>query len=224
MQWSFTASLLQPPWPEAVEPAPPPAQRAKLLSQRGAHEWEATSWEKFSANVCSMALKYSADLWAINEHLRHNSSLSRGRWPPVSCGSQSNKYRVLDYKPRVLPVGSLLPAPLSSSSSGSFSLVPFIHLSQCFWFKHMALLTKIPSPLHQQAERPRALRTSHHFWWESPTPSQNTQNLYTVPSHQEKKPIYLKICDHKTCFFQLYLKIGLGFKPPMRVRLGLGLV
>lgn len=146
MQWSFTASLLQPPWPESVEPAPPPAQRAKLLSQRGAHEWEATSWEKFSANVCSMALKYSADLWAINEHLRHNSSLNRGRWPPVSCGSQSNKYRVLDYKPRVLPVGSLLPAPLSSTSSGSFSLVPFIHLSQCFWFKHMALLTKKSSP------------------------------------------------------------------------------
>lgn len=134
---------------------------------------------------------FAADLWAINEHLRHNSSLSRGRWPPVSCGSQSNKYRVLDYKPRVLPVGSLLPAPLSSSSSGSFSLVPFIHLSQCFWFKHMALLTKIPSPLHQQAERPRALRTSHHFWWESPTPSQNTQNLYTVPSHQEKKNPYI---------------------------------
>lgn len=98
---------------------------------------------------------------------------------------------VLDYKPRVLPVGSLLPAPLSSSSSGSFSLVPCIHLSQCFWFKHMAVLTKIPSPLHQQAERPRALRTSRQKTQRKPNSFTKHPKLVHSAKPPRKNPPYI---------------------------------
>lgn len=84
------------------------------------------------------------------------------------------------------------------------------------------------NPHHQQAQWPRGLRTSlQTTQWKPNSPTKHPKSVFTLQRQttrkEKRKPYRLKICNHKTLFFQLYLKRGLGFKPLMRVRLGLRL-
>lgn len=109
-----------------------------------------------------------------------------GRWPAVSCGGQSNKYRV-GLRPVSVASRSWV-AVLSSSSSGCFSPGPYIHssLNSYIWpYGNSYKNTKSSPPTGGVTQRSEDVTPGNPA--KSLTPPQNTLNRFSLCSAKTTK-------------------------------------